>query len=871
MNAFVQWVQRLLGRGEQWREEIESHLEMRAKWNESQGIPAADARDLAKKQFGNRLTTFEDVRAIHIRSWLDGLLQDIRYAMRGFRRSPVFTIVAVVTLAIGIGASTAVFSVVDPLLFRSLPYPRGDRLVSVGVSGPIDTNEFMIGGSYLDWRDRQTVFESLTSMRPASECDLGVESPQRIHCISVEANFLKTLGISPVIGRDFTREEDRPNAPKVALLSYGLWKSKFGGSAKILGKIITLDDAPARVTGVLPKDFEMPQLGEADVLLPEQLDEVLARSPNATIFLRSFARLKDGLSIEQAREKMRPLFEQSLKDAPASLRPEIHLVVRSVRDRQIHDAKLASWMLIGAVLALLLLSCANVANLLLARASARKKELAMRAALGAGRSRLVRQTLTESLVLGLAGGAAGCGMGWALLRLFVSMAPSGLMRLNEASIDLRVLLFTLAVSLFSSVLFGLLPALERPRADALAGWRAVGTARTLFRQMLVAAQIAISLLLLTSASLFIRSLQKLESQPLGFQPEHLVAASFVLSHHRYQQPAAQTAFYNELESRLKRIPGVSAFALSDSMPPAGGMHGRPYSNMHIAGHPLLPQNGGMVGFRYVTPGYFQTMGIPILSGRTFKEAERGSGETPLILSDTLAHRMFGNENPIGQQIELSADGHWAPVVGVAADVKNDGLAVSAEPEYYRLRMRNADQLGHDGVALFRTSLDSETLTRWIRGEFSALDPALPVRVQTMHERVNVLSDRPRFLAILVGLFAMFGLLLAAVGLYGVMSFLVVQQTREIGVRMAMGATPRGIALLVQKRAGSWTGAGIVLGIVGSLAFTWLVRGLLFGVSPHDPLSLAAAIGVLGLSAVLAAWLPSRRAARVDPAVSLRYD
>jgi putative ABC transport system permease protein len=433
-----------------------------AEWNQTQGLPAADGRDLAKKQFGNRLTTFEELRAIHIRSWLDGLLQDVRYAMRGFRRSPVFTIIAIATLAIGIGASTAVFSVVDPLLFRNLPYPHGDRLVSVGVSGPIDTNEFMIGGSYLDWRDRQTAFESLTSMRPASECDLGVESPERIHCISVEANFLHTLRIRPVIGRSFTREEDRPNAPKVALLSYGLWKSRFGGSAKILGKTISLDDAPVRITGVLPKNFKMPQLGEADVLLPEKMDEALARAPNVTLFLRSFGRLKDGVSIEQAREKMRPLFEQSLKDAPASLRPEIRLVVRSVRDRQIHNAKLASWMLISAVLALLLLACANVANLLLARASARKKELAMRAALGAGRGRLVRQTLTESLLLGILGGAVGCGMGWALLRLFVSMAPSGLMRLNEARIDLRVLLFTLAVSLFSSVLFGLLPALERP-------------------------------------------------------------------------------------------------------------------------------------------------------------------------------------------------------------------------------------------------------------------------------------------------------------------------------------------------------------------------------------------------------------------------
>ena len=811
------------------------------------------------------------MRSVDILTWLESLLQDGKYAMRAFRRSPAFTAIALATLAIGIGASTAVFSVVDPLLFRSLPYPHAERLVSLGVTGPMATNEFMLGAWYLDWRDRQTAFESLTSMRPASECDLGLDTSQRVHCISVEANFLRTLEVSPVIGRDFTRDEDRPGAPKVALLSYALWQSKFGGSANALGQTVSVDDVSVRLIGVLPRGFEMPQLGETDLLLPEQIDETLARAPDATLFLRSFARLKDGVSIEEGRDKIRPLFDRSLKYAPAALRPEIRLVVRSLRDRQIQDAKLPSWMLVGAVLALLLLACANVANLLLARTSARKNELAMRAALGAGRARLGRQTLTESLILGLLGGVAGCGLGWALLRAFVSIAPAGLMRMDEVKVNGRVLLFTLTASLLSAILFGLIPALERPRPDALAGWRAAGTRPTLFRQSLVAAQIAISLLLLTGASLLVRSLWNLESQSLGFRPEHLVTASFVLSAHLYEQPAAQTAFFNQLEDRLKSIPGVNSFALSDSMPPAGGMHGRPYSNMHIAGRPPLPPSGGMVAFRYVTPGYFQTMGIQIVAGRAFNESERGTGETPLILNATLAHRMFGNQTAAGQQISLDGGAHWCPVVGVAADVKNSGLAVSAEPEYYRLRMRNADQLGHNGVALFRTSLDPETLTRWIHQEVSALDPALPVSVKTMRERVSGLSDRPRFLAVLIGLFAVFGLLLAAIGLYGVMSFLVEQRTREIGVRMALGATPRDIAILVQKRAGAWTGAGILLGIIGSLNLTWLVRGLLFGVSPHDPLSLAVGIGVLVLAAVLAAWRPSHRAARVDPAVSLRND
>jgi putative ABC transport system permease protein len=456
------------------------------------------------------------MRPVHILTWLESLLQDGQYALRIFRRSPAFSVIAFVTLAVGIGASTAVFSVVDPLLFRSLPYPHAERLVSLGVTGPLATDEFMLGGWYLDWRDRQTAFESLTSMRPSSECDLGLDTSQRVHCISVEANFLRTLEVRPVIGRDFTRDEDRPGAPKVALLSYALWQSKFGGRANALGQTVSVDDVSVRLIGVLPRGFEMPLSEEADLLLPEQIDEALARAPDATLFLRCFARLKDGVSIEHGREKMLPLFDRSLKSAPAALRSEMRLVVRSLWDRQSHDAKLASWMLLGAVLALLLLACANVANLLLARASARKSELAMRAALGAGRLRLARQTLTESMVLGLLGGAAGCGLGWALLRAFVSIAPAGLMRMDEAKVNVRVLLFTLAASLLSAILFGLIPALERPRADALVGWRAVGTTRTLFRQCLVAAQIAISLLLLTGASLFVGVCGIWKASRLGF-------------------------------------------------------------------------------------------------------------------------------------------------------------------------------------------------------------------------------------------------------------------------------------------------------------------------------------------------------------------
>ena len=805
-------------------------------------------------------------------TWLEGILQDARYAARGFRKAPAFSAVALATIAIGVGASVAVFSVVDPLLFRPLPYPHGEQLVSVGFFGPVDNNEFNVVSSYLDWRRRQTAFQSMTSMRPVSRCDLvQTESAEQVSCFYVEANFLKTLGVAPATGRDFTAADDHPGAARVALLSYGTWQRRFGGDPKAVGQSITIDEDRVRVIGVLPRGFEMPQLGTVDLMLPEQLNASLPRAANSSSFLRTFARLREGVSIEQARQRMLPLFEDSVRlDVPASLRSEVRLVVQSLRDRQIHEVKAASWMLLGAVLGLLLLACANVANLLLARAAARRRELAVRAAIGAGRGRLIRQMMTESLMLGLAGGAAGCGVAWALLRTFVALAPDGMMRIEQARIDLRALLFALVASGASALLFGLAPVMDRPRAEWLAGGRAT-PARTLFRKALVSAQVAISLVLLTGASLFVRSLWKLESQPLGFRPDRVVTASFTLRRQRYRAADAQAAFFREVEARLKQIPGGGEFALSDSVPPRGAM-GRPYSNIRIAGHGPVAANGGMVLFRWVTPGYFRAMGIPIVAGRGFREQERAAGEWPLILSSTLAHRLFGSENPIGQQLDLDGgQGRWCEVVGVAADAKNNGLEGRSDPEYYRLRMNGPAPVGRSTVALFRSPLDEATLTQWIRREIGAVDPTLPVEIGTMEARIGTYTGRPRFVAMLVALFAGCGLLLAAVGLYGVLSFLVTQQTREIGVRMAIGAGPWDIALAVEKHAWVWTGVGAAAGVAGSLALARTVKGLLFEVSPGDPLALASAVLALAIVAAAAAWIPARRAARVDPAVALRAE
>jgi predicted permease len=851
-------------------DELRFHVAMREEKLKAAGLDPEEARYASKRRFGNRSSLQETCREMWTFVWLEDLWQDVRYTFRAMRKNRGFTAVVVVTLALGIGASTAVFSVVDPLLFRRLPYPKDDQLVSVGYLGPVDNNEFNVVSSYFDWR--QGPFKSLTAMRPGVGCDAMIgDVPRRINCYSVTANFLQTFGVSPILGRDFNLEDDRPHAPTVGLLSYGFWQRSFGGDAKALGKTLIVDDDPVRIIGVLPKSFEMPQLGEIDVMLPARLDASLPRSANSSSFLRTFARLPEGMSIEQARGRMLPIFEATTeKDVPAELRSEVRLVVRSLRDRQIHEVKLSSWMLLGSVLALLLAACANIANLMLARALARRQELAMRAALGAGRGRLMRQTLTESLIFGLLGGAVGCGSAWALLRLCISLAPGGMLRLEHARIDLRVLLFALAGSLGAALLFGMAPALESPQAEGLAGWHVAGTARKLFRKALVSAQVAISLVLLTGASLLLRSLWKLQTQPLGFQPEHVITASFTLRRHRYQPAEAQVKFYDELEERLKRIPGGGYSALSDSVPPRGSM-GRPYSNLRIAGHLPVASEGGMVEFRWVTPAYFRALGIPILAGRVFTEPERASGESPLILSGTLARRLFGNENPLGQQISLDGGSHWCTVVGVAADIKNNGLTDPPDPEYYRLRMHNSQFVGFGGAAIFRTALDPNTLTRWVRKEFSALDPSLPVTVETLEQRVDRFRERPRFVATLVGLFAGLGLLLAAVGLYGVLSFLVARQTREIGVRMAIGARPVDIALQIQKYAGIWTGIGVIVGLAGSFALARTIRGLLFEVSPNDPVSLLVSATVLLATAALAAWIPSSRAARIDPVIALRNE
>lgn len=811
------------------------------------------------------------------------MFTDIRYALRGLLRNPLFALTAILAAALGIGAATAVFSVVDRILFRPLPYAQPERMVSIGMMTPLDTNEFMFADSFLDLR-RETArksgpFEEVTSFQAGSyDCDLTERNPQRMQCLRLQGNFLETFGVSPLIGRSFSAEEDHPGGPAAAMISYGLWQSRFAGDPAIAGRTMPVDGAAITIVGVLPKSFEMPTLTSADVLLPLALNEATERQGRA---LRVFGRLQANISASRAMAQLAPYFERGMLTVPAAFRKEVHFTVRPVRDRQVGDVRLASLALFGSVLAVLLIACANIANLLLARAVARERELVMRSVLGASRGRLARQALTESLILGLAGGIAGCAMAFGLVRVLTAIAPGALPRLADAAIDLRVLLFTFAATLGSSLLFGIAPALRTPRADALAAWHAVGGRRNILRASLVTVQIAVSMVLLTGAGLLLRSLWKLQSVPLGMESEHVLTAHFTLGRQNYADDKSQLAFFQRLETRLAQLPGITVSAIADSLPPSGGRRGRPLASIDVEGRPPIPEGtGGMVVWRFVTPGYFAAIGAPILRGRGFNEQDRDPNQFAVILSDSFAHQLFPGENAIGKHILAGPEKPWTTVVGIAGDVKNNGPAGVLQPEYYLPRkfvsdyiFRNQDPTygWRSAWVIVRSPLAAAILAGTVRDAIQSLDPTVPVETSTMEARLGEITARPRFNALLLASFAAIGTLLAATGVFGMMSFLVAQRTREIGVRMALGATPGRILTWTMKHALRWTAAGLIAGVAGSLALARVLRTLLFEVEPGDPATIGGALLLLCCIALMAAADPARRAAKLDPMETLRKD
>jgi predicted permease len=589
--------------------------------------------------------------------------------------------------------------------------------------------------------------------------------------------------------------------------------------------------------------------------------------------MRTFARLKLGVSIEQARAEMEPLFDHTRDTfVPPGVRKDIRLSIRSLRDRETQDAQLMAWILLGAVLAVLLIACANVAGLMMARGEARERELAVRSALGASRARLIRQTLTEATLLSLAGAAGGIALAEGLLRVFVGLAPTGIPFLNRAGLDLRIALFTVLLALLCAALFGLLPAMQEPRMVALAARAAKSRGRAMLRRGLVAGQIAVSLVLLTGAALLLKSFQNMEEQRLGMQTGGVSMTQIALPGLRYNTTHKQMQFYMEAEEAIRRLPGMRAVAFSDSVPPNGGM-GMPMWDLAVDGKPYPEEGtGGSLAFRKVTPDYFSALNIPIVRGRSFTEEDTPSAERVVIISRLLAARLFPGEDPIGRRIQSNHHAAWSTVVGMAENVRNGGLVQPDTPEIYFLRGKSdGDWEGQRPLMVISSILSPQAVAPWVRSQIAGIDSTVPVKIETLDQTVSKLADRPRFETALLGFFAFCGLLLAVIGLYGVISFVAAQRTQEIGVRMALGATRVDILRLIASEGVRLILFGGVVGLVAALATSQLLQAMLFNVAPRDPFIYAAVVLVLGLVALAATLVPARAAMKVEPMVALRYE
>ncbi len=855
--------------------EIESHVAMHTDDGIRAGLSPAEARRQALIRLGGEEQTRQAYRERVTVPWLENLLRDVRYALRGFRRNPAFTVTVVATLALGIGATTAVFSVVDRILFRSLPYAHDDRIVSLGLVQSLEKQEFMLGGFFYDWRDNQKPFEAFASQGTMLHaCDLVEANPEQLNCIHAQAGFLPLLGISPVLGRNFLPEEDRPNGPRVALISYGLWLDHYSRDPGILNRQIDVDGSPVRVIGVLPKGFELPTLQAPDMMLPMALDEGAERAGHPGTPMRAFARLRPGVSITQARAEMEPLFLRTQAWIPQEIRNDFHLSIRSLRDRETQDVQFTAWMLLGSVLAVLLIACANVSGLLMARGEARERELAVRSALGASRGRLILQTITEAVLLALAGAAAGLMLAEGLLRVFVAIAPTGIPFLARAGLDLRIAIFTVLLSFGCAMLFGLLPALQWPRALALAARAVHFRKRALLRRSLVVGQIAVGMVLLASAMLLLKSFENMEEQNLGIETQGVLTARIALPGFRYNSAEKQMTFYLQVEAALRRLPGIRAVAFSDSVPPGGWNNDERIEGFAPEGRRPSPSSGSgrIVVVRRVTPDYFSALNIPMVWGRGFAEQDRGTSENLVVLSRLMAARLFPGKDPVGKSIQKGENGIWLKVAGVVENAKNNGLTEQNDPEIYFLRRSAPEDWGPPApVMIVDAILPPKIVAPWLRSQIAAIDPTVPVETETLSQTVSSLAVRPRFEAALFGFFAFCGLMMAVIGLYGVVSFLAAQRTQEIGVRMALGATRFDILRLIAGEGVRLIAIGGALGLCAALALTQLLKSLLFNVGPRDPVSFVFVTLLLALVALAASWLPARRAASIDPMQSLRME
>lgn len=852
--------------------EIEAHLHLETERLREEGLSDADARAAARRTFGNLMQAVE--RFYEARRWLwwDHLWQDVRFGLRMLTKSAGFTSAAVLALALGIGANTAMFSVIEAVLLRPLAYSNADQLVSVVSTwqrGGVTTPYSCSPPDFFDWRDQNRSFSSMFAFHTSERALTGLGDAKRVHSVVATADIFSTLQAHPIVGREFKAEENRMGANHVALLGYSFWQAEFGGLPDAVGKTIELDSEPYKIIGVMPRDFRFP-LRDSDAYLPIGFDDKVMTQRGAH-YLRVLGRLKPGVSAAEANQDLTAIMAELRRLYPDK---DGNWGVHAERwsRRLVGDIRPALLVLLGAVGFVALIACANVSNLLLARATVRQRELAMRCALGAGRVRIVQQILTESLMLAISAGAASLLLAHWALQAIVYFGPKDIPRLANVGLNTTVLVFTLGVSVASALLFALVPALRSSRMEVGSLLKMSGSSTReagRARNVLLLAEVALSMMLLAGAGLLIRSFVGLRSVSPGFAPEGLLTLDVSVPEAHYRTSLALEGYWDQALAKLRGLPGVASVDAMTPLPLSGDDFSSSFS---VEGRSVPEKDQPSAELRWATPDCFRTLGIPVRKGRPFTDADRLGAARVLLISETAAHMFFPAGDAIGQKVNFGARGGYekneGEIVGVVGDVRHFGLDAPIAPTFYV----PLEQAGMDGATLVIREQASPALGRAARKLVQEIDRDALVGQPVMFE--TLLADslgQRRFYMMLLGAFAALALVLAAVGLYGVISYSVAQRTRDIGIRVAMGAARWQVLSMVMKNGLGLVLLGLAAGLGMALMLNRTIEGLLVGVSPTDAPTLLVAAAVLLLVAILACYVPAWRASRMDPLVALRFE
>jgi len=805
---------------------------------------------------------------------MDRFLQDLRYGLRLLIRSPGFALIAITALAIGIGANTAIFSVVNGVLLKALPYDNPDELTMVWLDNRRQSihEDITSWPNYIDWRDQNTTFQAMAGYRPGRRNLTGQGEPEELVSCGVTENFFSLMRVSAVQGRTFTPEETQPGKDSVVVLSFGLWQRRFGGDPEILSKTIQLNGTPLQVVGIAPRGFDFPS--KVDVWTPLAPDD-RTKAARGSFWLPVVGRMKSGITRERAQADM-DIIGRRLEDQFPNINKGYGVNVVPLYHHTVGDIKLALWLLLGAVGLVLLIACANVANLMLARGTARHREIAVRAAMGAGRGRIIAQLLTESIILALVASLLGVLLAVWGINLLTKIAPANLPRITDVQIDGRVLLFTVVVGLATSVIFGLLPALQASWLDLNHALKEGGRSETggrrakLLRSAFVVIEIALAIVLLVSAGLLIRSFSRLKRVDPGFRTDHVLTAQLALPRTKYRDGAQVHQAYQQLIDRLRALPDVQGVSATTQilMPKITSS-----SSFTIEGRPNEPDEQRQeLPMDAIFPDYFSVMGIQLLKGRSFTEQDSRESLPVAIINDAMVRRYFPNDDPLGKRFTFG-DGrpqsNWMTIVGVVKDTKRQGLSSPVRMESF---LPHAQNPSSQMEIVIHTKNDPSSLSKAFRDVVRQFDPDLPVRkIQTMEDIFATSIAEQRLNTLLFGLFGGIALVLAAIGIYGVMSYATNQRLHEMGIRIALGATRRNIVRLVVGQGMVLALAGVAIGLVGAFAAARVLRNLLFEIGTTDIVTFAITPVILIAVALLACYLPARRATKVDPISTLRYE